>query len=220
LCCNNCDELISKLELIPSDSPHTQYSCSKNNQDLFWSYVEKIGGRAFFKVPTNPSTSGVGGPQEKPLCYMNNNWYEYLNAFKDSEKAFKLRNIYLKNIPEPSRIMKLKNMFYSKELKGLNIKNINDLKKFFKTKTEINIKIKNMQNRSKKARNNAETKRLSKVPTGNLLNINKSKEPNLLSFEPTKQGLNNRGKELEGLFGGRKTRRRRNHKRKTRRTRK
>ena len=58
------------------------------------------------------------------------------------------------------------------------------------------------------------------VKIGNLLNINKSKEPNLLSFEPTKQGLKNRGKELEGLFGGRKTRRRRNHKRKTRRSRK
>ena len=39
------------------------------------------------------------------------------------------------------------------------------------------------------------------------------------SFEVTKQGLNNRGKELEGLFGGRKTRRRKVQKRKTRRLR-
>jgi hypothetical protein len=211
------DELVSNLEIQPSDSPHRQYSCSKNNQDLFWSYVEKIGGRAFFKVPTNPSTSGVGQREEKPLCYMNNNWNEYLSAFQDSERAFKLRNIYLKNISQPSRIMKLKNMLISQKLKDFNIKNLNDFKKFVKTENDININIQNMQKRI----NNNETRRLSKIPTGNLLKLNKSKEPNLLSFEPTKQGLNNRGKELAGLFGGRKTRRSRKlQKRKTRRSRK
>ena len=211
------DELISKLEIQPSHSPHPQYSCSKNNQDLFWSYVEKLGARAFFKEPTNPSTSGVGGPEAQPLCFTNGMLNgNYLRAFKDSEKASKLRNIYLKNIPEASSVMKLKNKLYSQKLKGLNIKNLNDFKKFVKTENDININIQNMQKRI----NNNETKRLSKVPTGNLLKLNKPAEPNLLSFEPTKQGLNNRGKELSGLFGGRNTRRRKAQKRKSRRCRK
>jgi hypothetical protein len=51
------------------------------------------------------------------------------------------------------------------------------------------------------------------IPTANLLGLKTvNNSPNLLSFEPTEQGLKNRGNELKGLFGGR----RRNY-RKTRR---
>ena len=43
------------------------------------------------------------------------------------------------------------------------------------------------------------------VPTANLLGLRThSNSPNLLSFGPTEQGLKNREKELEGLFGGRR----------------
>jgi hypothetical protein len=68
--------------------------------------------------------------------------------------------------------------------------------------------------KEKKVRNNYEKRRLAKVPMGNLLGLNKPPQPNLLSFEPTKNGLNARAKELAGLFGGRrKTRRGRKHRR-------
>jgi len=66
-----------------------------------------------------------------------------------------------------------------------------------------------------------EVNRYAKVPMGNLLELNKSHEPNLLEFGPTKAGLNARAKELEGLFGGKrtskKTRRNRKNRRSTRR---
>ena len=70
--------------------------------------------------------------------------------------------------------------------------------------------------KQKKIANNYEKRRLAKVPMGNLLGLNKSPEPNLLGFGPTKNGLNARAKELEGLFGGRrKTRRARKHRRRS-----
>ena len=70
--------------------------------------------------------------------------------------------------------------------------------------------------KQKKVRNNYEKRRLAKVRMGNLLGLNKSPEPNLLGFGPTKNGLNARAKELEGLFGGRrKTRRARKHRRRS-----
>ena len=55
--------------------------------------------------------------------------------------------------------------------------------------------------------------------TGNLLELNrKPNEPNLLSFKPTKIGINARSKELETLFGGRsKSKKQRRKNRKTRR---
>ena len=70
--------------------------------------------------------------------------------------------------------------------------------------------------KQKKVRNNYDKRRLAKVRMGNLLGLNKSPEPNLLGFGPTKNGLNARAKELEGLFGGRrKTRRARKHRRRS-----
>jgi len=70
--------------------------------------------------------------------------------------------------------------------------------------------------KQKQVSNNYEKRRLAKVPMGNLLGLNKSPEPNLLGFGPTKNGLNARAKELAGLFGGRrKTRRGRKHRRRS-----
>jgi hypothetical protein len=62
----------------------------------------------------------------------------------------------------------------------------------------------------------AEESRLRHIPKGNLLELNKLHEPNLLSFEPTKNGLNKRAKELEGLFGGRRTKKSRKTKKNNR----
>jgi len=70
--------------------------------------------------------------------------------------------------------------------------------------------------KQKQVDNNYEKRRLAKVPMGNLLGLNKSPEPNLLGFGPTKNGLNARAKELSGLFGGRrKTRRGRKQRRRS-----
>jgi len=70
--------------------------------------------------------------------------------------------------------------------------------------------------KQKQVYNNYEKRRLAKVPMGNLLGLNKPPQPNLLSFGPTKNGLNARAKELSGLFGGRrKTRRGRKHRRRS-----
>ena len=70
--------------------------------------------------------------------------------------------------------------------------------------------------KQKQVENNYEKRRLAKVPMGNLLGLNKPPQPNLLSFGPTKNGLNARAKELSGLFGGRrKTRRGRKHRRRS-----
>jgi hypothetical protein len=70
--------------------------------------------------------------------------------------------------------------------------------------------------KQKQVYNNYEKRRLAKVPMGNLLGLNKPPQPNLLSFGPTKNGLNARAKELSGLFGGRrKTRRGRKQRRRS-----
>ncbi len=72
------------------------------------------------------------------------------------------------------------------------------------------------------AQRNEQT-RFSQVPTGNLLGLDEPEIPNLLRFEPTKEGLNAREEELAGLFGGGKkrntrksTRRRKNRRMHTR----
>jgi len=195
------DELISKLEIQSSSFASTYYKCSKNNQDLFWSYVEKVGNRQLFKEPTNPSTSGVGGPEAQPLCFtngvMNGN---YLRAFE----KFELQQMY-KKLAANAKV--ISNAEYKKAAANRKAKwNEN-------TKAAADMKI---------ARNAQEAEmRFRQNLRGPLINMNTphpNKQENLLSFEPTKQGLNNRGKELEGLFGGRRTRRRRGQKkRKTRR---
>jgi hypothetical protein len=68
-----------------------------------------------------------------------------------------------------------------------------------------------IEQEAKNQRSRNEKRKLENYRKSNLLELNKVYEPNLLSFEPTKNGLNKRAKELEGLFGGRRITRKKSH---------
>ena len=87
------------------------------------------------------------------------------------------------------------------------------------SKNELNIlqqmrreqELMRIEQEAKNQRNRNEKRKLENYRKSNLLELNKVYEPNLLSFEPTKNGLNKRAKELEGLFGGRRITRKKSH---------
>jgi len=104
----------------------------------------------------------------------------WINAYKNAEKACQYNdpNILCADDLVQKYIRNEQSKYNSKQRgKALKLKAIADKKK-------------------------AEANRYKKVRVANLLELNGPKpEPNLLSFEPTKAGLNARAKELEGLFG-------------------
>ena len=104
----------------------------------------------------------------------------WINAYKNAEKACQNNDPSILCVEDlvQKYIKNEQQIFNSKQKGKLNkIRAISDKKKI-------------------------EANRYKKVRTANLLQLNAPKpEPNLLSFEPTQAGLNDRARQLEGLFG-------------------
>jgi hypothetical protein len=151
-------------------------------------FPEKYPGCPFVNWPPNQQEFGDG--------------QNHYNAVLVSEKLCKLKESYNDIIPI-RRFTQVDGVF--------------SLAQVLKVRADKEKQAANTAKRIQNAQNNAERKRLSKIPTGNLLGLNTKNEPNMIKFEPTKNGLNNRSKELNGLF--RKSRKNRKS-RKTRKSRK
>jgi len=172
---------------------------NNGNRERYREYVKRLQEKypgCRISYPMNASTTGIGRGSEQPWnAAAGQNHYA---SFYESEKRCQLTNSY----PNITR--------YS------SMPGFNSLKQILKNKAKKEQNNANMTRRIQEAKNKEERVRLSKIPTGNLLGLNKKNEPNMIKFEPTKNGLNNRSKELNGLF--RKSRK--NRKTNTRKTRK
>jgi hypothetical protein len=179
-------------------------SRNKGNRERYLVYVKKLQEKypgCRLRYPVSASVSGIGSGSEQPwnAAHGSNHYVDFL----ETEKRCQLNNSY-------------------KDLNigtghGTYMYGFEALKEALKRKAVEEKQAANMAKRIQEAQNKAERNRLSKIPIGNLLGLNNKNEPNMLKFEPTKNGLNNRSKELNGLF--RKSRRNRKS-RKTRKGRK
>jgi hypothetical protein len=179
------DKMLEEMKEQPGSRPGSKgdlkYECSKENTDIFWKYLDKIG-REHFEDPKGSSQSGVGITPAQAFCFtsglINSN---YLIALQTAER----------------------NKLYGYGSANNLIKGYQSVHNLVGKKSE---KYKRNQSRKKQIERN----RYSKVKTGNLLGLkNKRNDPNLLTFGPTEEGMKSRGNELEGLFGGKRRTRKR-----------
>jgi hypothetical protein len=153
---------------------------SKGNKERYDIYVKRLKEKypgCSVRVPTyrnveQPWNAAAG--------------QNHLGAFFESEKLCQLNRLYkgVSNFRTGTG-----------PLNGLS-----SLNQVLKRKAAEEKQYVNRQRKIQEAQNKAERLRLSKIPTGNLLELNKKNEPDMLRFEPTKNGLNNRSRELNGLF--------------------
>jgi hypothetical protein len=158
-----------------------------------------------------PTDSGVHQPFHHSK---GGNYYAYFLA---SEKQCQLKITYKDDIEDYLKhsgitMTRLSGGSYTPTIEQWKLMSPKELAIVLQYKEDKSLKLQKMKN-------NAERNRYSKVPMGNLLQLNKQRNNglNLLKFEPTQAGLNERGKELKGLY--RKSRKNRKS-RKTRKNRK
>jgi len=203
------DEMCSKFIINYTDKSGyhpTEYICNTKSKSIFWSYVEKLGADDFEKK--------IGKKHEK-ICNLGKGGAEifsidYLLAFQSIERE----RIYGQGYTGYQDIMKAlaannNSKTYKKErnMKYTNREwaNLPSGSTMFE-QNMANIK----EHRRQQSRKATNKKRYAQVKTGNLLGLkNKRNGPNLLSFEPTEEGMKSRGNELEGLFGGKRRTRKR-----------
>lgn len=223
----------SKLETVD------RYGYAKYIDELlFWEYVEKLKNMyPTCKInidPRGPYGSRTGNTFQTFESSLGVNYYK---DFQRKEKACQLNDIYgshalkMKDEKDPGLMAFLQKnnrrgiyRFFKPLSPSMDIETWTDLERQLKYQDD-KLRQYNAYKIRQKAEANASREesnriRYSKVPRANLLQLNKSTEPNLLSFEATKEGLNKRAKELEGLFGGKRKNRTYKKQKKSKKTRK
>ena len=196
-------KILSDLQPL-YDELKSKHKWGDKNQERYREFVTRF-------IKNNPGCPFVNDPPGQQEFGDGENHYY---AMYVSEKLCKLKESYNDIIPIKWHTGQVDGVVSLAQVLKVRA---NKEKELLKRKAADEKWLANLSRRKQEAKNKAERFRLSKIPTGNLLGLNKKNEPNMIKFQPTKNGLNNRSKELNGLF--RKSRKNRKS-RKTRKGRK
>jgi hypothetical protein len=177
-----------------------------HDETLFWTYVTRLKEKyPACKVdvdPRGPYGLRTGNTSQPFLTSAGENYYA---QFKRAEKACELTKslspMISVGVPQRRGMPK-------KRQEAFEIKTLQDLQRYLEEKEKETQNAERQREEAERRRRNQaadeERRRFAAVRQGNLLGLNAPPEPNLLSFEPTKEMVNARMGELSEVFSNKK----------------